>query len=287
MKVASNKTADIIQYVRKCLKDVYPEEEIASFIFILFESYCKLNKTGLLSGKREYINESELLLIYNAVKELEHHKPIQYITGTTWFYGLEFIVEPAVLIPRPETEELVEIIIKENKNNGSQKILDIGTGSGCIAVSLKKYLPFAEISAMEVAQEALEIARGNSEKNNSDIHFIHADILNEKQWGKKKYDIIVSNPPYVKESEKKMMSKNILDYEPAQALFVSDTNPLIFYNAIFSFSSRQKNKTKIYLEINESMAEELIALANTYNISEINIVKDIHGKNRFFICELS
>jgi len=282
MKVASNKIADIKSFTRKHLKGLYPEEEINSFIYMLFEAYCSLSKTELLAGKREYINESELLLVYDAVKALEQHKPIQYILGKTTFYGLDFILTPAVLIPRPETEELVGLILEENKNNTRLKILDIGTGSGCIAVALKKNIPGCKITAIDISDDALAIARQNAKKNGVDVTFISADILNENQWRELgTYDIIVSNPPYVLESEKSMMQLNVLNYEPASALFVPDTDPLRYYEAIFRFARRQQKKTKIYVEINESMGAELITTATNKGLSDVAVIKDLNQKDRF------
>lgn len=282
MKVASNKIADIKSFTRKHLKGLYPEEEINSFIYLLFEAYCGLSKTELLAGKREYINESELLLLYDAVKALEQHKPIQYILGKTTFYGLEFKVTPAVLIPRPETEELVELILKEYKNNNRLNILDIGTGSGCIAVALKKNLPGCEITAIDISDEALAIARQNANKNGVDVNFRLADILNENQSRELgAYDIIVSNPPYVLESEKSTMQLNVLNYEPDSALFVPDTDPLRYYEAIFRFALRQPNNTKIYVEINESMGAELITTATNNGLSDVAVLKDLNQKDRF------
>jgi len=282
LKVASNKILDIKSFIRKRLHGLYPEEEFSSFVFMLFEAYCGMSKTELLALKRETINESELLLVYDAVKELEQQKPIQYILGKTDFYGLEFSVTPAVLIPRPETEELVDLIIKENKNKTGLKILDIGTGSGCIAVSLKKYLPGAEVTAIDNSAEALELAQKNAEINHAEIVFKNLDMLNEQQWKDiGDFDIIVSNPPYVLESEKALMQPNVLEYEPSTALFVPDSDPLMYYDAIFRFAISKKKQSQVYLEINENKPGELIALAKKYEMSDIRIIKDINGKDRF------
>ena len=241
-----------------------------------------MSKTELLALKRETINESELLLVYDAVKELEQQKPIQYILGKTDFYGLEFSVTPAVLIPRPETEELVDLIIKENKNKTGLKILDIGTGSACIAISLKKYWLGAEVAAIDISAEALELAQKNAEINQVEIVFKNIDMLEESQWLETgDFDIIVSNPPYVLESEKAMMQPNVLEYEPSTALFVPDSDPLMYYDAIFRFAVSKKKRSQIYLEINENKASELIALAKKYEMSDIRILKDINGKDRF------
>jgi release factor glutamine methyltransferase len=288
LKVASNKITDIKSFIRKRLHGLYPEEEISSFIFMLFEAYCGMSKTDLLALKRETINESELLLVYDAVKELERQKPIQYILGKTDFYGLEFRVTPAVLIPRPETEELVDLIIKENKNKTGLKILDIGTGSGCIAISLKKHLPGAEVTAIDNSAEALALAQKNAELNQAEIVFKKIDILEELQWPNiNGFDVIVSNPPYVLESEKAMMQPNVLDFEPPTALFVPDANALLFYEAIFAMAVRQKKKAKIYAEINESKAAELSRMAQQYGIVDSIVVKDINNKDRFFVGEVN
>jgi len=282
VKVASNKINDIRAFIRKRLHGLYPDEEINSLIFLLFEAFCSLRKTELLAMKRECINESELLLVYGAVKELEHYKPIQYILGKTFFYGLEFKLSCAVLIPRPETEEMVDLIIKENKKNTGLKILDIGTGSGCIAVALKKSLYSAEITAIDNSVEALDIAQKNAEINQTEIVFKNIDILDEQQRSNiSGFDIIVSNPPYVQESEKAAMKPNVLNYEPSAALFVPDTNPLLYYKAIFRFAKSQKKKSKIYVEINENKAADLHNLAVTTALSDISILKDINGKDRF------
>jgi len=288
LKVASNKVSDIKSFIRKRLHGLYPEEEITSFIYLLFEAYCGLTKTELLAGKREYINESELLLVYDAIKELERHKPIQYIIGKTFFYGMDFTVSPAVLIPRPETEELVALILKDYKNKTGLKILDIGTGSGCLAVCLKKYLPDAAVTAVDNSSQALKIARENAVNNGVEIDFLLFNILEDQRWHElADYDIIVSNPPYVLESEKALMKPNVLDYEPATALFVPDAAPLLYYEAIFGLAARQNKKTTICTEINENKASELLQMAHQYGIVDCFTVKDINNKDRFFFGKVS
>ncbi|HOY31219.1 MAG TPA: peptide chain release factor N(5)-glutamine methyltransferase [Bacteroidales bacterium] len=285
MKVASNKIADIKSFIKKQLKGLYPDEEVNAFIFILFETYCGMNKTKLLASEHETINESELLRVYDAVKELEQQKPLQYIIGKTYFCGLEFLVTPAVLIPRPETEELVNMIVQENNHENALKILDIGTGSGSIAVALKKNLPGAEVTATDISESALAMAQRNASLNKVHIQFILSDILSEAHWKDlQEYDIIVSNPPYITESEKSLMNPNVLEYEPHTALFVTDSNPLNYYDAIFRFAISKKKGSKIYLEINENKSEELKLLAQQYHFSEVEIEQDINGKARFIKC---
>ena len=213
--------------------------------------------------------------------------PIQHIIGFAHFMGEDFIVNKNVLIPRDETELLVKKAVeignkKREMKNGEIKILDIGTGSGCIAVSLKKYLPGAEVTAIDNSAEALELAQKNAEINHAEIVFKNLDMLNEQQWKDiGDFDIIVSNPPYVLESEKALMQPNVLEYEPSTALFVPDSNPLMYYDAIFRFAVSKKKRSQIYLEINENKASELMALAKKYEMFEIRIIKDINGKDRF------
>ena len=278
MKVASNRISDVRLYIKERLQALYPVEEIQSFTFILFEHYCGMSMAQVLANTRETINESELLLVYDAVKELELYRPIQHILGKTVFYGLNLSVNHHVLIPRPETEELVELAVKQNYYKPGLKILDIGTGSGCIAIALKKNIPEAEVTAIDISADALKVAQQNALKNETEIRLICSDILDETQWAAlDAYDIIVSNPPYVLESEKARMQPNVLNFEPASALFVADDNALMFYDAIFRFAKSKQRKCAVYLEINESKANELISLAKEYRFSGIEIVKDINS----------
>ncbi len=284
MKVASNRISDVRLYIKERLQALYPVEEIQSFTFILFEHYCGMSMAQVLANTRETINESELLLVYDAVKELELYRPIQHILGKTVFYGLNLSVNHHVLIPRPETEELVELAVKQNYYKPGLKILDIGTGSGCIAIALKKNIPEAEVTAIDISADALKVAQQNALKNETEIRLICSDILDETQWAAlDAYDIIVSNPPYVLESEKARMQPNVLNFEPASALFVADDNALMFYDAIFRFAKSKQRKCAVYLEINESKANELISLAKEYRFSGIEIVKDINGKDRIMV----
>jgi len=282
MKVPSNNISDIKVFMQTWLQELYPPEEISSLFYILMEIYCGMSRIQLHSGIRETINESELLLVYDAIKELRLGKPIQYITGKAWFCGLEFNVNKDVLIPRPETEEIVELILKDNLTNRGLKILDIGTGSGCIGVALKKKLKEAEVWALDISEDALKIASKNAVLHQTDISFVRADILDlEKLPDLPRFDIIVSNPPYVLESEKKLMHKNVLEFEPQGALFVPDNSALLYYKAIFRFVLQNNIEASVYLEINESKADEMIALANEFRFSDNVIVKDINGKDRF------
>ncbi|MCD4663694.1 MAG: peptide chain release factor N(5)-glutamine methyltransferase [Bacteroidales bacterium] len=282
MEVISNKIGDIRSFYKLELINYYDEREVDTMLFMIIEEYAKLAKTKVLIDPEKTVSESELLKIHFAVKDLKNYKPIQYILGKTEFYGLPIIVNPNVLIPRPETEDLAELIIKENKNHENISILDIGTGSGCIAIVLKKYLTNAEVFAIEVSGNVLEVAKINSEINKTDIIFRQYDILqNDRISGFPDFDIIVSNPPYVRKSEKKQMRENVLDYEPDQALFVDDEEPLLFYKAITNFAKiHLKPNGKIYCEINQYLGKETSVLFYNEGFKHVNIFKDINGNDR-------
>jgi release factor glutamine methyltransferase len=232
-----------------------------------------LNPTAELSG-----DEIEK---WNAVlHELEQQKPIQYIFGHTHFYGLEFEVNSFTLIPRPETEELVEWIIHENKNRGQIKILDIGTGSGCIAISLAKNLPDAQVFAVDVSGEALAVAKKNAANNNVNVKFIQQDILVAVTLPEQ-FDIIVSNPPYVRNLEKAEIKQNVLDYEPHLALFVEDTDALIFYRKIALLAkSNLPQNGKLYFEINQYLGPETSQMLEDFGFNNVMLRQDMYGNDR-------
>jgi release factor glutamine methyltransferase len=285
MKVSSNNISDIKAFMQSCLQELYPAEEINSMFYILMETYCGMSRVQIHSGLRETINESELLLVYDAIKELGIGKPIQYITGKAWFCGIEIKVNEDVLIPRPETEELVQLIIRENKNRKGLKILDIGTGSGCIAIALKKSFNDAEVMAIDKYENTIQVTYVNNWYTRASIRIRKMDILDMEKIVDlpPAFDIIVSNPPYVMESEKPLMHKNVLEHEPHNALFVKDDNALQYYEAILRYIKNMDNKCKVYLEINENKAQDMIFLAKTFGFMDICIHKDINRKDRFFI----
>jgi release factor glutamine methyltransferase len=283
MKIASNKIKDILRYFRDELKHTYPSEELDSIITYCFEDFLNLKRSAIISNQETTVSESELLKFNYAIKELKKFKPLQYILGEADFYHLKFYVNEHVLIPRPETEELVQLIIQDNKIP-APSILDIGTGSGCISVALKKNIPLALVSALDVSESALKVAKRNAEKNGSEILFILSDILDPlacSELQSLKYDIIVSNPPYICISEKDQMHKNVLEYEPHLALFVNDNNPLLFYNVICDFAlNRLHENGKLYFEINQSFAFETKHLLESKGFKNVELIKDLSNNYR-------
>ncbi len=264
------------------LKAFYPEEEIRTFVEILLEHYAGLNKTDMVLKTNDKLDNAVVTQIEKALPKLKKQQPLQYIIGETEFYGLNLKVNPSVLIPRPETEELVDWIIKNHKKDDKISVLDIATGCGCIALALKNNLPNAELFAVDISEKALETARQNAEFNKLNVSFVQLDILEPeitKELGK--FDIIVSNPPYVREQEKKLMHKNVLENEPHLALFVNDNDALIFYKAIIRFANKHLNKqSHLYFEINEAFGDEMITLLRKKGYQDIELRKDINGKNR-------
>ena len=266
-----------IDFITK-LSVTYQKEEVLSFFKILCEEYLNITPTKLLLVGEELINKEQLDMFSKVIIRLLNEEPIQYILNTTSFYGLDFICTPSALIPRPETEELVDWILKSEKNKIS--ILDIGTGTGCIPISLAKNNTDYTVSALDISDVALELAKDNTQKNEVDISFISADIFS--YISEKKYDLIVSNPPYVRNLEKIKIQNNVLNFEPPLALFVDDDDPLVFYRAILEFAkSNLSEKGSVYFEINENLFNEMESLLASYRFSEIELKKDVFGKYRF------
>ena len=268
------------------ISELYPIEEILSFFFLLVHHKLKLTRADLAIRSNQIVENSELTFFLNAINQLKDEEPIQYIIGETEFYGLPFTVDSNVLIPRPETEELVDWILNEFRiQNSELRIIDIGTGSGCIAISLAKHLPKAMVYAVDISKQALQIAKKNANHNNVNIHLIKLDILkpNVIQGIDKdlKFDIIVSNPPYVRESEKHEIQKNVLQNEPHQALFVEDANPLIYYDKITDFAKLHlKTNGVLFLEINQYLGKEMVTLLQQKKFKNIELRKDIFGNDR-------
>ena len=283
-------------YFNETLKTIYPITEIDSFFFLLLEEYLGFRRVDIVLKSDFKINQKTLNLLQSATKQLEQEVPLQYIIGKTEFYGLPFVVNKHVLIPRPETEELVAWVVSESSrfktfNTSTKqttetkqlKILDIGTGSGCIPISLKKQLPFAKISAIDISKEALGVAKKNAVLNNVDIHFILQDILKTVALDQH-YDIIISNPPYVRELEKKELKNNVLKNEPHVALFVENDNPLIFYAKIAELAKNYLNKNGLlFFEINQYLGTETIDLVNKKGLKNIQLKKDMFGNDRIIV----
>jgi release factor glutamine methyltransferase len=276
------------------LQLVHDVSEIESFFFILTEYVHNLKRIDVSLNPDFEIKESYFNKWKTIISELKTEKPIQYITGEAWFYGLRFEVNEDTLIPRPETEELVEWIIENLKIQKSNNltILDIGTGSGCIPIALKKEIPNAEVSAIEVSEKALEMARKNALDNQVEVNFIHQDILQSSNLQIFKspnllFDIIVSNPPYVRNLEKQEIKRNVLDYEPHLALFVDDTDALLFYRKIAQLALKSlATNGKLFFEINQYLAKETVELLEQLGFKNIELRKDFLGNDRMICCNL-
>lgn len=262
------------------LSELFPETEIQSFFNLLTKFKLHLNRIEVALKPEFEINDEDLIYLQNALSELKKQVPIQYIIGETEFYGLIFKVNNSVLIPRPETEELVNWIVNDYKNESELKILDFGTGSGCIAISLAKFFPKAQIYAVDVSTEALKVAETNALKNNVNINFVEANIL-DIEILQEKYDIIVSNPPYIRELEKELMQKNVVDNEPHLALFVKDENPLIFYDKIADLAIHNLTKNgSLYFEINQYLGDEITLLLEQKGFKNCILKKDFYDVDR-------
>lgn len=273
-----------IQYIENDLASLYPPTEIEGFKRIIFEAVCGWGFTEQVLKKHEIISPTDLEKIKSIVLRLKNGEPIQYILGETEFYGLKLKVNPSVLIPRSETEELVEWVV-QSKLPLNCSVLDIGTGSGCIAIAIKSQLKNAQVSGIDISSEALAIAQQNAVENGLEVNFYLADILNLSNLDREKYDVIVSNPPYIRESEKEQMHSNVLNYEPEIALFVPNNDPLKFYRAIAVFAKNNLcEKGRLFFEINESLGAEMFDLLTNYGFYQIEVRKDINGKNRMVCC---
>ena len=281
------------------ISELYPSEEVQSFFNLLSEKYLGLSRIEIVLNSEMKISKNQLFTFEEAIQRLIKFEPIQYIIGETEFYGLQFLVDNNVLIPRPETEELVDWIVKDtNEKNEDRKdlfianesfktVLDIGTGSGCIAISLAHSLTNTNVSAIDISEGALQIAKQNSQLNKVDVNFEKADILNiDDDFSDMNFDVIVSNPPYVREQEKSQIEPNVIKHEPALALFVEDNDPLLFYRKIAQFSQKYlKNEGVLFFEINEYLSKELISMLKTEGFKEVILRKDIFGKARMIKCK--
>lgn len=281
MNVNIQTLKDIRDYLKNELYGIYPEQEIIAITNLIFKTHLGIDKLHLLQYSSQIVSSKIVSRIVEICDELKTRKPLQYILGETSFYNCTIKVNNETLIPRPETEELVNLIIRENPGFRG-RVIDIGTGSGCIAIALKKNLREAEITGIDISEGALEMASSNGILNNVDVSFLKGDILKFDSELIPPAEIIVSNPPYVLESEKQNMSQNVFDFEPHNALFVPDDDPLIFYRAIVNLSERILIPGgKLYFEINEAKGGEMCRMLESAGYSEVKIIDDINGKNRF------
>ena len=284
------------------LQTIYEVSEAESIANIVFEEILYIKKQHIFFLDKQ-INDGEIEQLNFILGKLLKHEPVQYVLGVADFFGFRFKVDKNVLIPRRETEELVDLIIKDVRNtkpeSGSQiekeiNILDIGTGSGCIAISLKKNLPFAQLTAIDISKEAIKVASENAFLNKVAIDFIEADILNSQIsipiaiGTNSQFNIIVSNPPYITDEEKNKMLKNVLEFEPHNALFITNNDPLQFYKAIADFAKEHlKENGKLYFEINEMFGFEVKEMLENKDFTQVEIIKDMQGKERIVKCILS
>ena len=274
---------ELINHITAQLATVYPEDEAQALAWWIMEEETGLSRSQMLTGCKGTTNFSNLQA---KIERILHFEPIQYIFGHTLWNGLDLKVTPATLIPRPETAELVETIVNKfnrqsivnrQSSNRQFRVLDIGTGSGCIAIALKKAHPEWQVTGIDISEEAIEVAKENAKRNGVEVEFLVADIFNlQSSISNLQYDIIVSNPPYICESEKADMRPNVLNYEPATALFVPDNDPLKFYRRI----AELKLGKHLFFEINEAYPDELSAMLSELGYTDIQITNDIYGKPR-------
>lgn len=291
------KLFDAETYLKEQLRELYDEQEAANIASLALEDITRLSRTERISRKGEELSVRQSGQLGAYLKRLLSNEPLQYVMNKCWFYGMELYVDRNVLIPRPETEELVDWIVKDVKQSGKNvfvreatqadattqlKILDVGTGSGCIALALKKSMPKAEVWGCDISEEALNVARRNGSALDIRVDFQGLDFLDTSQQKLlPTVDIIVSNPPYVPAKDKEQMHPNVLNYEPHTALFVADDNALVFYEALAQFAKKRlyENGT-IYMEIHEELANEVSHLFNRHDYRNIQIRKDMQGRDR-------
>ena len=291
------KLAAAERYIRNSLESIYPTNEAVIMADMLLEHFTSFSKGDRLMNKEAYLTQQQEVAIHKGVERLLKHEPIQYIMNKCWFYGMELFVDPSVLIPRPETEELVAWIISDVRASGYKvfsrvtadadetdllKILDVGTGSGCIALALKKAMPQAEVWGCDLSEEALNVARRNGSALDIRVDFQGLNFLDQLQQKQlPTVNILVSNPPYIPIRDKDLMNKNVVEHEPHTALFVPDEDPLIFYRALAKFASHRLHENgSIYMEIHEDLGNDVVRLFSDEGYNKIELRKDMQQKNR-------
>ncbi|MEJ2595689.1 MAG: peptide chain release factor N(5)-glutamine methyltransferase [bacterium] len=285
MKWRTNKLKDLRDDYLRELSPLYGKQEADALLGILIERYFNMSRIDLSLQPEYRLSESEILRLHFAVKELKDYRPIQYILKYVDFLDTRLMVNESVLIPRPETEEMVQLIIEREKQAPGLRVIDIGTGSGCIAIALSRHLENAEVFGIDISDKALSLAGKNAFINEVMVHFRSMNILQpEEDLLPGTFDVLVSNPPYVTESDKTFVGKNVLRHEPHEALFVSDEEPLLFYRAILYFAGEKLHSGgSIYLEINEHFGREVAELLIQSGFADVVVHKDIHGKDRFVL----
>lgn len=270
----------LFEQTAQALSSLYGPQEARSVAFYLLEGSYQLGRMEVMLGKP--LPQFKPEQWQQQMARLLAHEPVQYVCGKAWFMGWPFAVAPGVLIPRPETEELVQWVAHEQREKARPHLLDIGTGSGCIAIALAKLLPEAQVHALDVSAQALPQARQNAQALQADVEFFEIDVLEAQQWGHlPAYDAIVSNPPYVTEAERNQMRPNVLAYEPHTALFVPDNSPLLFYEAIGRLAlAKLRTGGALYFEINEQFGPQMLALLQGQGFVQAELRPDIHGKPR-------
>ena len=277
---------ETLNKLRNTLRPIYGDRETEAIIRIIFDYVKGWSPTDMIIHEGEPLSPMVRERIDKILDRLKNHEPRQYITGEAPFHGLMLHVTPDVLIPRPETSELVDIICDDSKGQSDLRVLDIATGSGCIAIALARSLDFPQVTAIDVSEPALKVAEKNAADLKAKVKFIHADVF-KWQPAPRSLDIIVSNPPYIDESERKTMEPNVLDHEPAQALFVPDDNPLIFYKRIADIANDALTEGgRLYLEINPRHADELRTLLQNKGFENVDVIRDSYENLRFIRCHL-
>lgn len=289
LRFRSNRVSDIMALIHEELDPLYGSGETSVFIEMLFEAFLGWDKVRLLTSKGQTVDQSDLLRFHWALEDLKRHRPIQHIIGYTDFCGCRIAVSPDVLIPRPETEEMVNSLTPGPYPWGEgSRMLDLCTGSGCIAIALKKAFPVAEVTAVDISPAAVDIARQNARNNGVNVNFVQADILDPTtHYSLPTTHLIVSNPPYVRESEREQMQRNVLDYDPALALFVPDDDPLRFYRAIGVIAKQHLAENgMLVVEINEALADETATLFREQGFTP-TVHTDFRGKQRWISAQLT
>ncbi len=267
--------------VRQTLEKLYGPHESKTLSVMLFEHYAGISHEDLIGGRNQYFDETACHLIGESVNRLMNHEPVQYILGKARFFDLYFLVNSHVLIPRPETEELVHWVITEKSGTPDLRVIDIGTGSGCIAISLAKHLHNAETVAVDISHKALEVAKQNGIIHNAKVQFIHCDITDSNQWPPGEFDVVVCNPPYIPYPQESALPRNVVNFEPWMALFPPVDDPLFFYRHLIGFAlSKLVERGVMYLECHEEYADMVADLCSDAGLTRVKVKTDINGKNR-------